>query len=381
MAATERYIGLMSGTSMDAVDAVVVDFSAVQPACLGTYSLPMPADLRSNLQEYILKNNQTIKELSELDARVAELFTQAVHALLESANLKPEDITAIGSHGQTLYHAPNNPIPYTLQIGNPNIIAANTGITTIADFRRRDIALGGQGAPLVPTFHEYLFRHPTEDRVVVNIGGIANITLLPANPEIEPLGFDTGPGNTLIDAWIFKHLGHRYDADGGWARESDPHPVLLQSLLQDPYFYRIAPKSTGPEYFNLDWLQRYCNAIPKGVGLSPDVSPTFSPSQIQRTLTALTATTIAKAIRGYFKSAQVFVCGGGALNQTLMQDLTDQLSGFSVTTTDSLGYPGDMIEALAFAWLAKQTLSRKTGNLPSVTGASKAAVLGGIYYA
>ena len=280
---------------------------------------------------------------------------------LSKSNIPAGEPRAIGSHGQTVRHRSGDPTPFTIQIGDPNLIAETTGITTVADFRRRDLAAGGEAAPLVPPFHARIFASDAEPRAVLNIGGIANITAL------EPLsGFDTGPGNALLDAWCEAHTGHRYDSAGNWAAGGRVMPELLSALLADAYLQRSPPKSTGKEHYNLDWLR-------------PLLGPDPEPRNVQRTLVEFTARSIVDALNRWVPSAErVLVCGGGRSNRFLMQRLTE-LSGRAVESSDRHGWNGDAIEAAAFAWLAHQRLSGKPGNVPAVTGAGGPRVLGAVY--
>jgi anhydro-N-acetylmuramic acid kinase len=369
----ELFIGLMSGTSLDAIDAVLVDLASSTPQQIATHSHPLPAALRTQL--LTLCHGGTADELrhmAELDVRLGHLFAEAALALLQRAAIPAAAVRAIGSHGQTVRHEPDGDIPFTVQIGDPNVIAHITGITTVADFRRRDIAAGGQGAPLVPAFHAAVLRSTEEDRVALNIGGMANITVLPRDPQQTVTGFDTGPGNVLMDAWTARHLGTPQDNEGRWAGSAPRHAPLLAALLGDAYFQRPPPKSTGREHFNMTWLEARLALF--------DTEP--EPAAVQASLVALTAQSCAAAIRHHAPhTQQVLVCGGGVHNVTLMQQLTDALPGMRVTSTQSLGLDPDWVEALAFAWLARQTLAGRPGNLPSVTGAKTPVVLGGIYSA
>ena len=367
----ELFIGLMSGTSLDAIDAVLVDLSSPTPQQLAVHSHPLPAALRAELM--MLCHGGTADELrlmAELDVRLGRLFAEAALALLHQAAVPPPAVRAIGSHGQTVRHEPDGDPPLTVQIGDPNIIAQLTGITTVADFRRRDIAAGGQGAPLVPAFHAAVLRSTDEDRVVLNIGGMANITVLPRDPKQPVTGFDTGPGNVLMDAWAARHLGTPQDNEGRWAGSSPRHEPLLAAMLNDAYFQRPPPKSTGREYFNMAWLDARLAQIDT------------EPAPVQASLVALTAQSCTAAIERYAPHTQrVLICGGGVHNVTLMQQLAEALPDMHVSSTQTLGLDPDLVEALAFAWLAKQTLEGKPGNLPSVTGAKASVVLGGIYLA
>ncbi|MGD8547526.1 MAG: anhydro-N-acetylmuramic acid kinase [Thiohalophilus sp.] len=366
---TDYYIGLISGTSMDNVDAVLVDLSS-RPALLAHHSCPIDDSLRHRLYQLQTPGNDEISHCMRLDVELGRLFAAAVTDLLAQSGIAANQVRAIGSHGQTIRHYPGGETPSTLQLGDPNIIAEQTGITTVADFRRRDMAAGGQGAPLVPAFHAGVFRHEQQDRVILNIGGIANITVLPSDPQQSVSGFDTGPGNGLMDAWIHQHYSQAFDRDGEWAASGGVHPGLLERLLHDPYFALPAPKSTGREYFNLPWLQPILDAFPN-----------LAARDVQTTLCELTARSIADAIQQYAESTdEVLVCGGGVHNKYLMQRLAELLTPARVGVTTEGGLDPDWVEATAFAWLAKQSLEHQPGNLPSVTGASHPVVLGGVYY-
>ncbi|MDX1508950.1 MAG: anhydro-N-acetylmuramic acid kinase, partial [Woeseiaceae bacterium] len=332
-------------------------------------SFPYPPALRERLFTARSKPAACgLDELGYLDVAVGECFRDAALALLDAAGRKASNVTAVGSHGQTLRHRPDADKAFTLQIGDPSIIAAGTGIDTVADFRRLDMALGGQAAPLLPPFHDWLFRDDAADRVVVNIGGIANVTVLPSGGE-PVTGFDTGPGNTLLDAWMRWHNDSAYDDRGAWAASGEVDTALLDKMCSDPWFAAAPPKSTGFERFNLDWLAAF----------EPGDA---SPADVQATLSELTAKTIADAILRVAPSTrEVFVCGGGASNPDLMSRLAARLRGISVASTSAAGVDPDWIEATAFAWLAMRRLAGLPGNLPSVTGARCEAVLGAVYSA
>ncbi len=367
------YIGLISGTSMDAVDAVLVSHDAVPPKLIASYEHPIPETLSARLQSLASDGLPSGPEAWHLDVKLGALFAEAVAQLLVRARVAAEDIVAIGSHGQTVYHGPNDEPPITVQLGDPNVIAERTGITTVADFRRRDMAAGGQGAPLVPAFHRAVLQKPGSPRAVVNIGGIANVTVLPGDVDTKVLGFDTGPGNTLMDLWSRRHLGEPMDRGGAWAKGGTPVPALLEALLQDPYFKLAPPKSTGREYFNLEWLDAM---VEKATSQAAD------PQHVQRTLCELTAATIVDAILKYAADTrQILICGGGAHNATLMQALTERAGDISVNSSAAAGFDPKWVEAIAFSWFAKQTLEGQPSNLPSVTGARHLAILGGIYKA
>ena len=361
-----RYIGVMSGTSLDGVDVVLAAIDENMVAQQASLSWPIPVELKQAVLDICQGQQLTLSQFGQLDTRLGILFADAVNGLLAQENLQPQDIVAIGCHGQTVWHEPQGPAPHTLQIGDNNQIVARTGITVVGDFRRRDIALGGQGAPLVPAFHHALLAHPTERRMVLNIGGIANLSmLLPGQPV---RGYDTGPGNMLMDAWIWRQCAKPYDKDAQWACEGNVVLPLLQQMLNDPYFAAPAPKSTGREYFNYGWLERHLQKFP---GLRA--------RDVQATLAELTAVTISEQVLLSGGCDRLMVCGGGSRNPLVMARLAGLLPGTEVTTTDTAGISGDDMEALAFAWLSWRTLAGLAGNLPSVTGASEATVLGAIF--
>ncbi len=362
-----HFVGLMSGTSMDGIDAVVVRFDDAAVDIIASHSQAYPQKLKTDLLEAIRQPLSVELDIDgNLHREVGRCFCEAALNVIGKSNLASSDIAAIGSHGQTLRHQPNADEPFSLQIGDADVIAQGTGVTTIANFREADIAVGGQGAPLVPPFHDWLFRSDTTDRVIVNIGGISNVTVLPASTG-PVVGFDTGPGNGLMDAWIRQDKGVGYDLNGEWAASGSVATDLLESMLRDPYFSLPAPKSTGFEYFNLDWLSQFdCN--------------NHGAADVQSTLCELTARSIAASITMYApQTEELFVCGGGSHNAELMRRLQSNLSAITCATTQSVGLHSDWIEAVAFAWLAMRTLNGQTGNLPSVTGASREVVLGDIH--
>jgi len=361
------FIGLMSGTSMDGIDAVLTSFGDRTVTLHDTLSLPYPDRLRAELLDAVQDPEAcTVDRIGLLDRWIGECFRDAVNALLEKSGTKPGDIAAIGSHGQTLRHQPDAERPWTLQIGDPATIASGTGIRTVADFRRADIAAGGQGAPLVPPFHDWLFGGDDVPRVILNVGGIANITIL--RGDSGPVtGFDTGPGNTLLDRWIKRHRDEAFDRYGDWAAGGTVIDELLERLLAASFFGRPPPKSTGLEDFNLGWIARH----------DPEA---FDPVDVQATLAELTAQSIAVAISDYAPDTRdVFVCGGGAHNTYLLGRLGKLLPKARIASTSEAGLHPDWVEATAFAWLAMRTLAGETGNLPSVTGASRKVVLGAIH--
>ncbi|RCU51627.1 anhydro-N-acetylmuramic acid kinase [Corallincola holothuriorum] len=366
------YIGLMSGTSMDGIDAVLVDFSQPQPAILASHQHPLPEQLVSGLHQLCQPAANEINRLGAMDRELGQLFAEAVNALLAKTDIPASEITAIGSHGQTVRHHPHSCKGFTLQLGDANTIAVETGIDVVADFRRKDIALGGQGAPLVPAFHHALLASPECDRVILNIGGVANITWLPATDHTV-LGFDTGPGNTLMDQWCLKHQGKPYDNNGEWGATGTVSKPLLKQLLSEDYFELPAPKSTGRELFNLSWLQHRL-----------DTFSALPPQDVQATLCALTVHSIAEQIAQLpladnKQRAELWICGGGARNAQLVSGLQQALPQLSVAPLDALGVSADDLEALAFAWLAYRHINRLPGNLPAVTGASRPAILGALF--
>ena len=361
------YIGLMSGTSIDAVDAVAVKFNANGVELIDCYSEAIPQDLKQQVLHLCQPPTDSVQLLAETDHRLGKLYAQTTLALLNNAQLKPSKVNAIGCHGQTIRHcAPgDSAIAFSLQIGDANILAAETGIPVVADFRRKDMALGGQGAPLVPAFHQYAFASTNANRVIVNIGGISNISFVSRNGDC--CGFDTGPGNLLMDLWSQTHIGTHYDHNGDWAASGEPHEPLLQKMKRCEFFAKPAPKSTGRELFNLSWLNTQLADFPN-----------LRPQHIQATLLSLTAETICEAILNLDPSAdEVYVCGGGAYNGQLMAKLSEQLP--ILNSTESLGIAPHLVEGCAFAWLAKQRLDNQPGNLAKVTGAKRQTVLGGLY--
>ena len=365
----ELYIGLMSGTSADGIDAALVDFSHPQPLMVDAYYMPYPQPLREKVLALCQPGENEIQRLGELDILLGKAFAQTANGLLAKQSLSANTIKAIGSHGQTIRHHPFHSPRFTMQIGDPNTIAAETGITTVADFRRKDIAFDGQGAPLAPAFHYHVFASNQVNRIVVNIGGIANVTFLPQRDDGPCIGFDTGPGNMLMDAWIHLHQHKSYDHHGTWASQGTVQQALLEQLLADPYFQLAPPKSSGREYFNLSWLEKYLQQL-----------SSFSPIDVHATLAELTAQTIINACAG-LPHGEILVCGGGAHNTYLMTRLRELAQPhFTVDSTQKYNLPPECIEAMLFAWLARQTLQGKPGNLPSVTGARQPAILGGIYY-
>ena len=356
----------MSGTSEDGIDAVLADLSGSTIRVRSSSFVPFSAQLRDRLQGLRKDKPGTLVTSKSLEVQLAHLYAKSVSMALAKVNVSAKQVSAIGCHGQTIFHRPD--LGWSMQLNNPSLLAELTGITVVSDFRARDIAAGGSGAPLVPAFHDAAFQHPSFHRAIVNVGGIANLTDL--KPGKSATGFDIGPGNTLMDAWIKKHKKKTFDKGGRWARSGVVIPQLLTRLLADPYFKKTPPKSTGLEYFNLRWLAR-------------SLKPNYRTCDVQATLLSLTATTIARAIQKYSAGVdEVYLCGGGALNTELYSRLAELLHSTGsarLALTDELGVSVKHVEALAFAWLAKQTLAQKPGNLSRVTGARGKRILGGIY--
>ena len=354
---------------MDAIDAVLVRFYPDNrlETC-ETYSTPFPYNIRTTLQQLIKPDwTGSLKEIANLNATLGAIYADTAQALIVKSGLPKEAIFAIGNHGQTVWHQPDIEPRFSWQLGDANQIAEVTGVTTVADFRNRDIAAGGEGAPLVPAFHQSAFAAPDKCRVIVNIGGLSNISIL--SPNRQTLGFDTGPGNGLMDAWCLQEQSLPYDRDGQWAASGHCDLSLLDALLKDPYFSRSDPKSTGKEYFNLEWL-------------NPHLNNEISAQDVQATLLELTAVSIQQSILDAAPEVdEVFICGGGAKNDALMKRLNTSMGNVSVEKTDMLGIDADWVEAIAFAWLARQTMKGLPGNLPSATGAKDFRVLGAIYSA
>lgn len=366
-------VGLMSGTSVDAIDCALARVNLQGTTLLATREYPVPEATRQRITAISHPGDNEIERMGALDRELGELFADATLALLSQSGHQPDEITAIGSHGQTIRHLPPSVHTppghgFTLQIGDPNTIAERTGITTVADFRRRDIAAGGEGAPLAPAFHAAAFAKPGVRRVILNIGGIANATLLDGEGGV--LGFDTGPGNTLLDHWIRRHRGSAYDRDGQWAAEGEVNRGLLEHLLTHDYFSRQGPRSTGKEAFNLSWLDERLAHL----GTAPDAQA------VQSTLAEFTATTIAHGILQATSAIDaVYVCGGGARNTDLMRRLYRKLAPAQLETTAALGMDPEWVEAAAFAWLAWRSLEGLSGNVPAVTGAAHTVILGAAY--
>ena len=363
---TALYVGLMSGTSMDGIDAALIDCPSDKPHLVATHSKPWPASIGQQLLAAQQLDDKAVFELHDLDHAIAEQFAQATLELLAAAGTAVDEIIAIGSHGQTVRHRPHAEQPFSLQLGDGQRIADITGIRTVSDFRREDIAAGGEGAPLAPAFHNAVLRSERENRCVVNIGGIANITLLPADTAHPVTGYDTGPGNNLMDGWIRAQRSEPFDRNGDWARSGRIDHNLLERLKADAYFHQPPPKSTGFETFNQDWLYTFnIDALP--------------PEAVQATLCELTASTIADAIRAHdIEIGRVLICGGGVHNSLCLQRLQSRLGTVPVESTAYYGIDPDWVEAMACAWLARYRLENIPGNLPEVTGARKSVVLGSL---
>jgi anhydro-N-acetylmuramic acid kinase len=369
MIASDLYIGLISGTSLDGVDCALVQFNDNQPSLLASHFSPSNTTLRQRTLQLCAGTDIDLRLYGEVDIELGRIFAAGVEELLSKANVDAAAVKAIGSHGQTVWHQPKGELPFTLQLADPNVITQLTGITTVADFRRRDIAAGGQGAPLASLLHRNCFSSTSEDRVVVNIGGMANITVL--DKSGESLAFDTGPGNVLMDYWIGKNLDKNFDNNGDWARSGKTDQALLSLLLDEEYLSLPPPKSTGRELFNGHWLESKLQQCRPGV----------ADADVQATLVNLTVATITAEIRKHIAPDQVYICGGGAHNTTMMTALQTALPDAEVASTAAAGLDPDWVEAIAFAWMAKQTLAGQRIETAAFTGATEPVILGGIYQA
>ena len=366
------YLGIMSGTSLDGVDIALTDIQSNQTKLIAADFTPMPANLREKVTALIQSGETTLQALGELDHQFGLLYADCVNAFLRKHQLKSEQIEAIGCHGQTVWHSPKGQFPFTMQIGDMNLLATKTGITVVGDLRRKDMAFGGQGAPLVPAFHQAVFFDPHWVTVVLNIGGISNVSLL--IPEQPVIGFDTGTGNTLLDQWIEKHQGKAYDKNGEWAVSGQVNSTLLEALLDEDFFQLPPPKSTGRELFNLAWLE---NKIQKIAGKTTALLP----QDVQATLAEFTVQSIVLALNHIQTTlpCRLLVCGGGAKNQAIMNGLKQALPNWRIQLTTELELDIDYVEAAAFAWLAYRRMHNLPANLPSVTGATSAVSLGAIF--
>lgn len=363
------FIGLMSGTSVDAIDAVLMDFSESDTCLLAHFSQPIDADLKREITRVIAARAWP-QETATLDSQLAASSVQAIGRLLGEAAVGADQVEAVGSHGQTVFHDPQGTPPVSIQLGNAEEIARCAGIPTVGNFRQADIDAGGQGAPLACAYHARLFRCDHENRAILNLGGIANLTFLPQDPSLDVTGFDTGPANTLSDAWIQHCRGLDFDQGGEWAKNGAVPRGLLELMLKDPYFQRPPPKSTGRETFNLAWLQsmlaRHETPLPE--------------QDVQATLVELTATSVAQAVHAHpLPVARVLLCGGGSHNAYLVSRLEHAMASLPVECTDVHGVPSKWLEAMAFAWLAKQAVDGTPANLPSVTGACRDVILGEVH--
>jgi anhydro-N-acetylmuramic acid kinase len=369
MANSDYYIGLISGTSVDGVDCTLVQFDGNIPKLVASHSEAIDPALREDILLLCEGKNIDLELLGKTDVAIGQLFAKAALALLANEDIYRSAISAIGSHGQTVFHYPEGDTRFSLQIGDPNSIAQLTGITTIADFRRRDMAAGGEGAPLAPLLHRNCFQSASTDRVVLNVGGIANITVL--NKDGTCFAFDTGPANVLMDYWIAKNQNKNYDKNGDWAASGKVIPLLLKLLFDEPYFVKAAPKSTGRELFNGPWLEKKLQKLGQQV----------AHEDVQATLLRFTIDSIVDEIRKSAAPSEVYVCGGGAHNNAFMAGLQARLRDCNVLTTAKLGIDPDWVEAIAFAWMAKQTSEGRAIDTTPFTGATEATVLGGIYKA
>lgn len=416
MSSPQYYIGLMSGTSLDAIDVALVDISSVHDVALVAFSsLALPSDIKSQLKHLSFEADIQVQTLGETSVQLAHLFSDAINTLLSTRDITADQVIAIGSHGLTIRHNPNTKFPFSLQITDANLLAQLTGIDVISDFRNMDMAVGGQGAPLVPAFHQAMFgsnskfetsifdtstaessmqdttkqatrsNHASDNQttqskecVVLNLGGIANITVLSSASEI--LGYDTGPANTLLDSWCEMHTGTPYDENGDWASKGKVVDDLLSVMLTEPYFDLQPPKSTGKELFNLNWLNRQLAAHAVKIGSQINDIP-VTPQDIQRTLLELTVVTAATQINKFSQIKTLYICGGGVHNRFLISQLRAQLPGFTIQSTDEVGINSDALEAMAFAWLAYCRVNLISANSPSVTGATKKIIMGSWYSA
>lgn len=365
----DLYLGLMSGTSMDGIDLALVSFKHTSVRLIDARTLPFNPSLERKIHALCHPQEDEINRTGQADRELALAFADAVSVMLKKNQLHSSDIRAIGSHGQTVRHHPDLQHGFTLQLGDPNTLAVETAIDVVADIRRKDIALGGQGAPLAPAFHQAVFSSEKHSRIILNIGGISNITYLPCDEEHSVIGFDCGPGNTLLDAWCYRHTGNKFDENGAWSAQGKVNGQLLEQLLAHPYLAANYPKSTGREAFNLNWLEQQLE----------EFGQSLSPQCVQATLAWFTAKSVTRHVALFNDVNEVYVCGGGAHNDFLMECLESELHECQVLTTEALGISPDAVEAAAFAWFAYAHVHRIHGNLPSVTGAKRSAILGALY--
>jgi anhydro-N-acetylmuramic acid kinase len=362
---SQLFVGLMSGTSLDGTDAILVDFAGATPRTLAFTTIDFTNDLRDRVLALSAPGTDSLELAGRVSLELADLYARAVEAVIAAAGVPRREVMAIGCHGQTVRHRPD--LGFTIQLNDPARIAEHVRIDVVADFRRRDMAAGGQGAPLVPAFHEAMFRHPARSRVVVNIGGISNITWL--QPGQRTIGFDCGPGNVLLDGWTRRHLGREYDEDGQWAARGKTDSALLDRLLDEPFLDAVPPKSTGRELFRMEWLEARLHANWQAV-------------DVQSTLADFTARTIVDSIDRFCPAAgEIYLCGGGARNAELARRIAGLAGPRPVATTDALGVPSGHVESMAFAWLAMKCVRREPVDLTAATGAREPRILGALYAA
>lgn len=402
MSSRNYFIGLMSGTSLDAIDVAIVDIQPINTvgcydkiSLVASHCVSLPQVIKSNLKHLSFEQNVNMQILGRTGVQLAHLFADAVNDLMGKYKIDKSQVTAIGSHGLTIRHQPNDEFPFSMQITDASLLAQLTGIDVVSDFRNMDIAVGGQGAPLVPAFHQALFSQLFNTKpekldddntacILLNLGGIANITVL--DPNAEVVGFDTGPANTLLDTWCEMHTQNAYDDEGAWAASGEVNQVLLGIMLEDDYFSLPWPKSTGKELFNIAWLNQQLelyrvkiNELAKKNLLVNQYTEHLLPEDIQRTLLQLTVRTAAEQIKTFTHTKKLFICGGGVHNQFLIAQLQQELPQYIIDATDALGINSDALEAMAFAWLAYCRVNLISANSPSVTAAQKNIVMGSWY--
>ena len=366
---SEFYIGVMSGTSLDGIDIAYCQIKQESFELLHSGAYPFDKEIKKEVLKAI-NTSTTLSKLGELDTRLGKMYADALERFISEKKIDKKQITAIGLHGQTLWHNPNSNYPFSMQLGNPNVITAQTGVSVVSDFRRKDIALGGQGAPFTPAFHQYLFSRLKANVAVLNIGGMANLTILGE----KPIGYDTGCGNVLMDYWVWLHNSTTFDEDGKWAKSGTPNKELLKQMLSEPYFSKKAPKSTGRELFNGAWIKRELEVFIQKKGANSYIKK----RDVQATLLELTVSSIVKEIKKN-EISLLIVCGGGVKNGYLMHRLQEELKDIEVSSSDKYGASSEFVEAMAFAWLAHERVNKKCVKLSSVTGASKDSILGAIY--